>query len=61
LVPAYLPFVNADNIARALRESGQESGINADLAAGRLLIARLKELASDGTGFTEPASPWKPT
>jgi predicted ABC-type ATPase len=51
LVPPLLPFLNADNIARDLRDSGLAAGTGADFAAGRLLIARLEELEQAGRGF----------
>ena len=39
-IPPGVPFLNADNIARTLAPA---PGQNADLAAGRLLLARIDE------------------
>lgn len=44
LIPPSMAFVNADNIARELRNVGGSSGTATDLAAGRLLLKRLEEL-----------------
>ena len=51
LVPTFIPFVNADEIARTLREQGQAAGTSADIAAGRLLLKRLDELESQVQSF----------
>lgn len=51
LVPAIIPFVNADEIARNLREQGQAIGTSADIAAGRLLLKRLDELETQIQSF----------
>jgi predicted ABC-type ATPase len=47
-VPPGVPFLNADNIARALTPA---PGQNADLAAGRLLLARIDEAVQARTSF----------
>ena len=47
-VPPGVPFLNADNIARTLAPA---PGQNADLAAGRLLLARLDEAVQAKTSF----------
>jgi predicted ABC-type ATPase len=51
LIPPFIPFVNADDIARELREQGQSSGTSADIAAGRLLLKRLDELETQLESF----------
>ena len=48
LVPPGVPFLNADNIARTLAPA---PGQNADLAAGRLLLARIDEAVQAKTSF----------
>jgi predicted ABC-type ATPase len=40
LVPPSMAFVNADNIARDLRNTGSSTGAATDIAAGRLLLRR---------------------
>ena len=47
-VPPGVPFLNADNIARSLTPA---PGRNADLAAGRLLLARMDEAVQARTSF----------
>jgi len=47
-VPRDVPFLNADNIARTLAPL---PGQNADLAAGRLLLARIEEAVQARTSF----------
>ncbi len=47
-VPAGVPFLNADNIARTLTLA---PGRNADLAAGRLLLAQMDEAIQAKTSF----------
>ena len=47
-VPPDVPFLNADNIARTLAPL---PGQNADLAAGRLLLARMEETVAARTSF----------
>lgn len=47
-VPPDVPFLNADNIARALAPL---PGQNVDLAAGRLLLARIEEAVAAKTSF----------
>ena len=47
-VPPGVPFLNADNIARTLTPA---LGQNADLAAGRLLLARMDEAVQAQTSF----------
>lgn len=47
-VPSGVLFLNADNIARTLAPS---PGQNADLAAGRLLLARIDEAVQAKTSF----------
>lgn len=49
LIRDEVPFLNADEIARDLREQGIAQG--ADLAAGRLLIQRYDEMVQDGLDF----------
>lgn len=44
LVAPTIPFVNADNIARSLRDEGRAIGPAADVAAGRILLAELDSL-----------------
>jgi predicted ABC-type ATPase len=51
LVPPGVPFVNADEIARQLRESGQATETGVDITAGRLLLARLQELERTQSSF----------
>lgn len=51
LLPAFIPFVNADDIARTLRERGHAVGTSADITAGRLLLKRLGELESQVQSF----------
>jgi predicted ABC-type ATPase len=47
-VPPGVPFLNADNIARSLTPA---PGQNADIAAGRLLLARIDEAVAAKTSF----------
>ena len=47
-VPPGVPFLNADNIARTLILA---PGQNADIAAGRLLLARIDEAVQTKTSF----------
>jgi len=47
-VPPGVPFLNADNIARSLTPA---PGQNADIAAGRLLLARIDEAVQARTSF----------
>jgi predicted ABC-type ATPase len=49
LVPDELPFLNADNIARELREQGVTKGT--DLTAGRILIQQYDEMVEQGRNF----------
>ncbi len=44
LVPSTMAFVNADNIARELRNAGSADSPTTDLAAGRLLIREMERL-----------------
>ena len=46
-VPHGVPFLNADNIAREIGQPGR----SADIAAGRLLLARLDEMERARTDF----------
>ncbi len=46
-VPSGVPFLNADDIAREIRQPGQ----NADIAAGRLLLERLDARERDHGSF----------
>lgn len=48
LLPASVPFVNADDIAR---EMGNEAGPVRDLAAGRVLVQELRRLVRDRENF----------
>ncbi|RYG70979.1 hypothetical protein EON77_13300, partial [bacterium] len=48
LLPAGMPFVNADNIAQEL--TGQR-GTSADINAGRILLERVGRLESEGQDF----------
>ena len=47
LLPAGVPYLNADDIARELRAGGAEVGV--DVSAGRNLLERLDTLANAGT------------
>lgn len=47
-VPPGVPFLNADNIARSLTPA---PGQNADIAAGRLLLARIDETVQAKVSF----------
>ena len=47
-VPPDVPFLNADNIARTLAST---SGRNADIAAGRLLLAQIDEAVAANVSF----------
>ena len=47
-VPPGVPFLNADNIARTLAPA---PGHNTDIAAGRLLLARMDEFVQAKTSF----------
>lgn len=51
LIAPEIPFVNADNIARTLRESGEKEGPAADVAAGRLLLSELDRLVAARSDF----------
>lgn len=51
LVAPTIPFVNADNIARSLREEGRAIGPAADVAAGRILLAELDSLVGAKRDF----------
>lgn len=51
LIPPGINFVNADDIARELIESGQASAQGADIAAGRQLIVRLNALEEAQADF----------
>ena len=46
LLPAGVPYLNADDIARELRTGGGERGV--DVSAGRSLLERLDSLADEG-------------
>src|SRR6266404_5894220 len=48
-VPESMEFLNADEIARGLRATGKQ---NADILAGKLLLARLDELLENGEDFS---------
>lgn len=51
LLPPHVTFVNADNIAKELREQGKSEGTAADIAAGRLLLQRLADLEKAKVSF----------
>lgn len=51
LIAPTMAFVNADEIARSLRDAGGAEGLSTDIAAGRLLLSRLDELVSQGEDF----------
>ena len=51
LLPPDVEFINADEIAKSLKAGSEEGAGNVDVAAGRLALQRMNQLASENRSF----------
>jgi predicted ABC-type ATPase len=50
-IPDFIPFINADEIAKDLQQEGHPTGSATDLQAGRLLLQRISEQVAERNSF----------